>query len=98
MSHLRVVLVAVLLLNSALITAFTEVSSVRLRYQAVKKQERLKSLVLENRTLLWKLTDARRPESLARRAAAFGIEVRPVRHSDVARPAALESVARVDRR
>lgn len=86
MRHLRTVLVAVLFLNAALLAVHREIAAVRLRYEAAEKQERLRSLALENRMLKCRLAEARRPQSIARRAAALGLDVREARQSDIERP------------
>ena len=94
MKTLRMVLVAALLLNAALIVVYLEIASVRLRYETVRMQERVRKLALENRELARQAAEARRPENLGARDT----DLRMPRHEDVQRPAMPENMVRAGHR
>ena len=87
------VLVAVLLLNAAMVVVYMEIASVRLRYDLVRQQERARKLALENRELLRQAAEACQPEQLE----AGETDLRPSRHEDLQSPSLPERMVRADR-
>ncbi len=77
------VLVAVVLLNLAMVVVYMELASVRLRYACVREEEHARSLALENRLLLGKVARAHGPGEISRSSHDGGIRVRQVRQEDV---------------
>ena len=81
----RVVAVAVILLNLALLAVYPPLRATALRYRTAARQKERRSLELENRALVHQAAMARRPDRVAARAAAFGIDVRTMDRGQVDR-------------
>jgi hypothetical protein len=82
---LRALSVAVILVNLALLAVVHPARETARRYALAAKQRELRSLSIENRGLLLGLAEARRPERMAARAGAFGLDLRAVEHGNVDR-------------
>ena len=103
MKVVRVAAIAVILLDLALLAVSAPVRDTARRYAAAARQKELRTLALENRELLLRVAMARRPEEVARRAAALGIELDTVERDRIDRaagpsPAARTAVVRAPRR
>lgn len=90
----RVVAVAVILLNLALLAVYPPLRATTLRYQTAARQKELRTLELENQSLLHQAAVARRPDRVAARAAAFGLDLRTMDREQIDR----KSVAKAPRR
>ena len=75
MKIVRPVLVVVILLNLGLLAAAGPLRSTLGRYDLARKQAELRKLAVENRALLGTMAEARRPERVAARAAALGLNL-----------------------
>ena len=75
MRAVRVTLVVVILLNLALLAVSGPLSTTLARYDLSKKQSDLRRLVNENRALLGGVAQARRPDRVAARAQAMGLDL-----------------------
>jgi hypothetical protein len=71
----RAALVVVIVFNFALLAAAGPLQATLVRYEAARKQQELRRLDLEQKTLLHRAAQARRPDEVARRAAALGLEL-----------------------
>ena len=71
----RVSLVVVILLNLALLAVSSPLRTTLARYDLAKKQAELRKLVNENRSLLGGAAQARRPDRVAARAQAMGLDL-----------------------
>ncbi len=78
MKVFRAALVAVIAANLALLAAAGPVRSTALGYDLARRQQELRRLSLENRALRHRAAEARLPERVAARAAAFGIDLRTI--------------------
>ncbi len=76
MKVVRAALVVVILFNLALLAAAGPLRATLLGYDLARKQQQLRRLALENQGLLHASAQARRPDRVAARAAALGIELR----------------------
>lgn len=72
----RASLAAVIVVNLALLTAWAPLRATLLRYETARQRRELAALAQENRALLHQAAVARRPDRLAARAAALGVELR----------------------
>ncbi len=90
----RAALVAVVMLDLALLGVALQHRETFRRYALAGKQRDLRALVLEQRTLLSRVAEARRPERVAARAASFGIDLRAVDRDRIDRPAEAPAVPR----
>jgi len=79
----RAALVAVIVVNLALLAASAPLRATLLRYEVARKQQELRRLSLENRTLLHRAAVARRPDQVAARAAALGLELRAAERGEI---------------
>jgi hypothetical protein len=73
----RGALVVVILFDLALLAAVGPLRSTLLGYELARRQQELRRLSLEGQGLLHAASHARRPDRVAARAAAFGIELAP---------------------
>jgi hypothetical protein len=71
----RASLVVVILLNLALLATTGPLHTTLSRYKLAQKQTELRKLAVENRALLGSAAQARRPDRVAARAAAMGIDL-----------------------
>jgi hypothetical protein len=71
----RVSLVVVILLNLALLAVSGPLRTTLARYDLARKQGELRRLVNENRALLGGVAEARRPDRVAARAQAMGLDL-----------------------
>ncbi|HLY75443.1 MAG TPA: hypothetical protein VKU80_15080, partial [Planctomycetota bacterium] len=71
----RVSLVVVILLNLALLAVSGPLRTTLMRYDLARKQGELRKLVNENRELLGGVAQARRPDRVAARAQAMGLDL-----------------------
>lgn len=94
MNVVRAAAVAVILLDLALLAVAAPLRATSRRYAAAARQKEIRVLSLENRELLHKVALARRPEEVARRAAAFGIQLDPVERERIDRSADPSSAGR----
>lgn len=76
MKVVRAALAAVIVLNLALLATYAPLRATLLRYETARQRRELAALALENRALLHQAALARRPDRLAARAAALGVELR----------------------
>jgi DNA-binding transcriptional regulator YbjK len=74
----RAALVVVIVMNLALLAVHGPFRATILRYQLAQKQQELRRLAQENRVLLHQSAEARLPERVLARAAAFGIDLKTV--------------------
>lgn len=86
MKAVRPLLVAVILLNLALLAVCPSLRATVRRYDMARARQELRVLALENQTLLHHVAVARRPDQVAARAATFGIDLRNVEYSGIIRP------------
>ena len=77
-SPFRAVLLIVIVAQVALIAVFQRVRINELRYAQAERQSEIRHLTLENRTLLLQVSESLRPESLASRARAMGLDMHPL--------------------
>ena len=75
MKAVRAVLVVVILLDLALLACYGPLHATITRYDVARKQGELRRLAVENRSLLGGAAQARRPDRVAARAAALGIDL-----------------------
>ena len=75
MKVFRSSVVVVILFNLALLAAAAPLHSMLTRYRIARQQQELRGLQLEHRTLVHQAALARRPDAVAARAAALGIDV-----------------------
>jgi len=94
MKVVRAAATAVILLDLALLAVAAPLQDTARRYQAASRQKEMRALSLENRQLLHRLAVARRPEEVARRAAAFGIDLNTVERERIDRAADRGAAAR----
>jgi hypothetical protein len=71
----RAVLVVVILLDLALLACYGPLRVTISRYDLARKQAELRKLAVENRSLLGGVAQSRRPDQVAARAAALGIDL-----------------------
>ncbi len=72
----RVVLMAAVLANLAVLVVTQHVQATRVRYHVARRQTELRSLSAEQRALSLRRADARKPENVERRARELGVDVR----------------------
>jgi hypothetical protein len=94
MNVVRAAAIAVILLDLALLAIAAPIRATTLRYAAAARQKEVRVLSLENRELLHRVALARRPEEVARRAAAFGIQLDIVERERIDRAADPSSAGR----
>ncbi|MBV8882342.1 MAG: hypothetical protein JO332_20465 [Planctomycetaceae bacterium] len=89
MKAVRVSLVVVILLNLALLAVSGPLRTTLTRYDLARKQGELRRLVNENRALLGTAAQARRPDRVAARAQALGLDLHLIESESMAgaRPA-----------
>jgi cell division protein FtsL len=75
----RAGLAVVIVANLALIAVHGPFRATAVRYEVARKQQELRKLSLENRTLLHQAAEARLPDRVAARAAKFGIDLKTIR-------------------
>ncbi len=103
MKVVRAAAVALILLDLALLAVAAPLRATTRRYAAAARHKEVRDLTLENRELLHRVAVARRPEEVARRAAALGIELGTVERERIDRtadpsPAVRGSVVKAPRR
>ncbi len=90
MKAVRASLVVVILLNLALLAVSGPLRTTLGRYEVARKQGELYKLVNENRALLSGVAQARRPDRVAARAEAMGLDLHMIENEAVAGQAPLE--------
>ncbi len=81
----RAAVVAVIVLDVALLSVSVPLRATSLRYETARKQQELRMLALEHRELLLQVAEARRPGRLAEKAVSFGIDLRAVEQDAIVR-------------
>jgi len=71
----RASLIVVILLNLALLAVSGPLRATMMRYELARKQSELRKLAVENRALLGNVAQSRRPDRVAARAAAMGLDL-----------------------
>jgi hypothetical protein len=80
----RASLVVVILLNLALLAVSGPLRATLSRYSLAQKQTELRKLAVENRALLGAVAQSRRPDRVAARAAALGIDLHQIENEAMA--------------
>ena len=75
MRVVRAVLVAVILFNLALLASYAPFRNTGLRYDVARQERERRALAVESQTLLHKAAEARRPDAVAARASALGVDL-----------------------
>lgn len=75
MKAVRASLIVVILLNLALLAVSGPLRVTLSRYELARKQSELRKLALDNRALLGTVAHSRRPDRVAARAAAMGLDL-----------------------
>src|SRR4029453_1195254 len=73
----RASLIVVILLNLALLAVSGPLRATLARYDLARKQTELRRLALENRALIGTVAHSRRPDRVAARASAMGVNLEP---------------------
>ena len=76
MKVVRVAVLSVIAFNLALLAAYGPFRSTLQRYELGRKQAELRRIAMENQALLERVAAARRPDQVAARAAALGLDLR----------------------
>ena len=84
MKAVRASLIVVILLNLALLAVSGPLRVTLSRYEIARKQTELRKLASENRALLGGVAQSRRPERVAARAAAMGIDLHLIESEAIA--------------
>lgn len=84
MKAVRASLIVVILLNLALLAVSGPLRTTMTRYDQANKQSELRKLAVENRALLGTVAQARRPDHVAARASALGIDLHQIENESVA--------------
>ena len=84
MKAVRASLVVVILLNLALLAVSGPLHTTITRYDQARKQTELRKLAVENRALLGVVAQSRRPDHVAARAAALGIDLHLIENEIIA--------------
>lgn len=90
MKAVRASLVVVILLNLALLAVSGPLRTTLARYDVARKQSELYKLVNENRALLSGVAQARRPDRVAARAEAMGLDLHMIENEALAGQAPVE--------
>jgi len=80
----RASLIVVILLNLALLAVSGPLRTTLARYDVARKQSELYKLVNENRALLGGVPQARRPDRVAARAEAMGLDLHMIENEALA--------------
>jgi hypothetical protein len=83
----RAILVVVVLLDLALLACYGPLHATISRYELARKQTELRKLAVENRSLLGGAAQARRPDHVAARAAALGIDLHRIESEAIVKSA-----------
>lgn len=83
MKVVRVALLAVIGFNLALLAAHAPFRATLIRYDLGRKQSELRRVAMENQALLERVAEARRPDRVAARAAALGVDLRCVNNDAI---------------
>lgn len=83
MKVVRAFILAVIGVNLALLACYGPFRSTLLRYEMGRKQAELRRVTLENQALLEQVAAARRPDQVAARAAALGVDLRCIETADI---------------
>ena len=84
MKVVRAAVVAVILFNLALLAVYGPFRCTRLRYDVARKQRELRAAHLERQTLFHDVARARRPDQVAARAAALGVDLHAIEQEALA--------------
>lgn len=84
MKAVRASLVVVILLNLALLAVSGPLRTTLARYDLARKQGEIQKLVNENRALLSGVAQARRPDRVAARAEAMGLDLHMIENEAMA--------------
>ncbi len=79
----RAAILAVIGVNLALLATYGPFRSTLARYEMGRKQAELRRLALDNQSLLERVAAARRPDQVAARAAALGVDLRCIEQIDI---------------
>jgi hypothetical protein len=79
----RLALIAVIILDLALLAVVPPLRTTTQRYALAGKLHRLRALARENRALLDKVAEARRPDRVAERAIEMGLDLHAVEHENI---------------
>jgi hypothetical protein len=74
----RAALVAVILFNLALLASYAPFRNTGLRYEVARQERERRALAVEAQTLRHKAAEARRPDRVAARAAALGVDLHQI--------------------
>ena len=78
MKLLRPIIIGVILVNLALMTAVGPMKGTLLRYEVARKQREIRDETLKQRTLVYEVAQARRPEKIVAVATDWGFAVVPL--------------------
>lgn len=100
MRVVRAALVAVIVLNLALLACVWPFRNTGLRYEVARKERERRELALQNQVLLHQAAQARRPDRVAARAAALGVDLHQIEQDALVQAAGTTDAPRgpVDRR
>lgn len=84
MKIVRVSVVAVILFNLALLAVYGPFRCTRLRYEVAEKQRALRAAHLERQALFHDVARARRPDQVAARAVALGVDLHAIEQEALA--------------
>ena len=84
MKAVRASLIVVILLNLALLAVSGPLRATLSRYELARKQAELRKLAVENRALLGSVAQSRRPDRVAARAAAMGLDLHQIETEAIA--------------
>ena len=79
----RVFILAVIGVNLALLACYAPFRSTLKRYEMGRKQAEVRRLAMENQALLEQVAAARRPDQVAARAVALGVDLRCIETADI---------------
>lgn len=83
MRYARLALVAVIILDLALLALVPPLRATARRYDMAEKVQRIRALARENRALLERVAEARRPDRVAERAVEMGLDLHAVEHESI---------------
>jgi hypothetical protein len=79
----RIFILAVIGVNLALLACYGPFRATQTRYELSRKQAELRRISLENQVLLERVAAARRPDQVAARAVALGVDLRCIETADM---------------
>ena len=78
MKLIRPIVIGVILVNLALMAVAGPIKGTLLRYEVARKQREIRDETLKQRSLLWEVSIARRPDQVAEVADGMGFAVVPL--------------------